>query len=256
MAKGLGVASMQKQVSFCNQISKFIRSHWDWRRALFSVFFSFVGLVICNISEYDLTWFDLVCYRLDNSGLSEESYQVTLRQSQPATESEFSPRMSSLLDPISGMRWKDKTRSESAKVRSSPSVRSSRETPTPLRTTESSLSILPEQVLWTCSKNTEVTLFVVQLVKCTLKWLVDTAPEETQFTSSRQPSKVIIRSSESEPNNSSNPLLDSQSSFIQREHQLPPTDVSSPPLDQSWSEHNEWHHAYAGMFRDRLNNTK
>jgi len=200
--------------------------------------------------------FDLVCYRLDNSGLSEESYQVTLRQSQPATESEFSPRMSSLPDPNSGMRWKDKTRSESARVKSSLSVRFSRETPMQLRTTESSLSILPEQVLWTCSKNTEVTLFVVQLVKCTLKWLVDTAPEVTQFTSSRQPSNQITKSSESKPNNSSNPPWDSQSSSTQRDHQLRPTDVSSPRLDQSWSEHIERHHAHAAMFRDRLNNTK
>ena len=68
------------------------------------MFFSFVSLVILNKSEYHLMRFDLVCYRLDNSGLLEESYQVKLRQIQPATESEFSPRIPSLLDPNSGTR--------------------------------------------------------------------------------------------------------------------------------------------------------
>ena len=98
MVKGLGVASMQKNVSL-PQIDNLKSPRFECLNAIWNSDTS----VFLNFSA-NLMHLCLVCYRLDNSGLSEESYQVKLRLNQPAIESEYSPKTPSLLDPNSGMR--------------------------------------------------------------------------------------------------------------------------------------------------------
>lgn len=233
MVKGVGVSTMSKAVSH------------TWM----------ANAPICILSSLrSLTWrnvLDLIelsvrfeqhlintCYwsRFANSGLLAESLHRRKPQTQRAIESEFLPRTPSLLDPSSGTKWNVKTRSESVKVRSCRSARSSSARRTQLRTTESYSSIWLEPVSWTCTRSTETTRCAVLSLRCTTRWRADIVPRVRTSSSSRLWSSNLAQLSVTRRDSSIRKIWSTPSSRPRREHQLFPTEASSLPRDQLSSE--------------------
>jgi hypothetical protein len=131
-----------------------------------------------------------------------DNFQVKQIKILLVSESEFSLKTLLLLDPNFGMRWKDKTRSENPKVKLFQSVKSLKKKLIALKTTESYLNILHQQVSLTCTKNSELTHLFQQYLKCTTIWLVDTVPELIIFILLRHSSFLIKMSKEQASNNS------------------------------------------------------
>merc|ERR1712071_692175 len=120
--------------------------------------------------------------------------------------------------------------------KSSQSVKSLRDPPTLSETTALSSSITPETISSTCTRSTETTVSAEPSLKCTVKWPVDTVPEETLFTSSRPSSSQTTLSRENKLNNTLEEASSTQRSPTEREHQPQLTMPLSPPADQPASE--------------------
>jgi len=181
-------------------------------------------------------WTCVLSFSSNNSGLLEESSLQRKSQSQHAIELEFSPRTPSLLSLNSGTKWRDKTRLEESKERSSQWVKSSRKKPLPSKITESWLDILQELITSTCTRNTELLPFAKLSPCSTVRWPVDTVPEEIPSTSLKLQSSQTDKFWELPPPNTSRETSDSQSWLKVRELQPLPTVESSRLPDQPLSE--------------------
>ena len=142
--------------------------------------------------------------------------------------SDSSQETKSLPRPSSGTTWVDNSKPKELKVKFLPSTRSLKEDPIMSKPLESSWDISQELTITTCTKSTEMSLSMEQLVNSTLRWQETTELHLTPSLSSRP--QFSTRKTKSEDQDQSNTETQTSNSQFWELLQEPATGDTEPSL--------------------------